>query len=133
VSTCDKFCETDADCTAPGGLCLLTLNDGMGGSIPDVTLCTENCDPTTNMGCIAGTGCQLEQELMGQMRFLTQCTPIGQKTQGQSCDPMQWECAATYGCFNTGVDVCLKYCNVNAPSCPANTVCGALGDQNGDM
>jgi len=127
VSSCLKFCDTDSDCEAPGGLCLFTLNNGMDGGIMGVTLCSENCDPTTNTGCPAGTACQLLQESTGQKRFLTMCESAGTAVKDQVCNPMGYDCAAKFGCFNTGSsDMCLQYCNVNAPACPNAGLCSPL-------
>jgi hypothetical protein len=127
LAICDKFCDTDANCTAPGGLCIIQLNDGTGGSIPNVTLCSANCDPSTNVGCSApGSSCQLLQESSGLMRTLTDCRGAGTKTYMAACDPTLDECAATYGCFNIGTvampqDVCLKYCKYPNGNCGAQT------------
>jgi len=123
ISTCGEFCSTDAQCTAPGGLCVTKLSDGSGGQVAGVTLCSDNCNATTNVGCAAGTGCTFGREAAGQMRLYTTCREAGSGTQNASCTD-DTDCAATYGCFNTGsADVCLKYCNVNAPSCPAGASC----------
>ncbi len=122
VSTCGKFCAKDADCAAPGGLCLLTLNDGAGGEIPNVKMCTDNCNPSTNTGCATG-GCQILREQDGLMRFLTLCGESGPGTQGAPCVD-NTDCAPTFGCFNDGTsDICLKWCNVAAPNCPGLTTC----------
>jgi hypothetical protein len=134
VATCDKFCSTDADCTAPGGLCLVQLDDGSGMAIPGVTLCTANCNPITNAGCpVAGTACQLLQETMGAMSFLTDCEGAGTGTHNTPCDPTMNNCAPKFGCFNTGTaqnpnNVCLKYCNAANPfSCPGLQTCIDIG------
>jgi hypothetical protein len=120
ISTCVKYCSTDSNCTAPGGLCIITLNDGSSGQIPGVTLCTENCDPSTNTGCpVAGTACGLAQESMGQMRLLTRCSDSGSGTQGAACVD-DGDCAPTYGCFNAGTTQCLKYCKVGGAACPGS-------------
>lgn len=126
--TCGEFCATDAQCTAPGGLCVVKLNDGSGNEIPGVTLCSENCDPTTNVGCVSGTGCTFGQEQAGQMRFFTACRESGAKTQGQTCTTNA-ECAPGYGCINTGTTQCMKYCKVgttcaNGMSCSAVSIGG---------
>jgi hypothetical protein len=98
---------------------VVTLSNGHGGAIPNVTLCTDNCDPFTNAGCAAaGTSCQVGQEPTGQMRWLTTCAGAGNLVQGQVCDPMNNQCSPTYGCFNTGTqDECFQYCDVAAPTC----------------
>ncbi|MEO7328344.1 MAG: hypothetical protein ABI193_07185 [Minicystis sp.] len=132
VSTCVKFCDKDAECQAPGGLCLLTLNDGNNGSIPGVTLCTENCNPAKNTGCpVAGTACQLLRENGGQMRFLTRCGNAGAGMQNGFCASSD-DCAPKFGCFNTdpndpNANACFKWCEVNGvQSCPGGTICNAL-------
>lgn len=128
VSTCSRFCTTDAECQAPGGICIRTLNDGNGGAIPDATLCTENCDPALNTGCPApGTACQIGREQDGAMRFFTTCAGSGAATQGASCATVD-DCAPGYSCFNTDPNdpnaaVCLRWCDQNAPSCPGGTSC----------
>ncbi len=120
---CETFCETDADCTAPGGLCVVQLSDGSGGAIPDVTLCTDNCNPFTNAGCAAaGTSCQVGQEPTGQMRPLTLCAAAGTLGKGMACDPTNNQCAPTFGCFSTGAqNKCYQYCDVANPSCATCT------------
>lgn len=125
VSVCEKFCDDDSQCQAPGGLCVLKLNDGMGGTLAGVTLCSENCDPTNPLTCpVAGTGCHPAQEAAGQMRFFTTCGGAGAGAQGASCVD-NGDCAAGSGCFNTGGPslICLQYCKVNAPVCPGATQC----------
>ncbi len=127
VSTCSRFCDSDSDCTAPGGLCIIGLNDSNMMPIPGVSLCTENCDPTTNTGCpAAGTACEVAQESKGQMRFLTHCTGSGAGQQGATCVTGA-DCAPTFGCFNTTNPTavkCLKNCKASAPNaCPAGTKC----------
>lgn len=131
TGVCDLFCATDADCSVTGGICALGLNDGMGGSIPNATLCSASCDPTTSAGCaVGGTGCQIGREQAGQMRWLTYCASAGTKTKGQACNPMLSECAPTFGCFKTSptTDTCLEYCHVSSPACPAAQTCYALQD-----
>jgi hypothetical protein len=127
TSTCNKFCDSDADCAAPGGLCLIGLNDANQNPIPGVTLCTENCDPTTNVGCpAAGTSCVVGQEQAGQMRFFSRCLGSGAGQQNAVC-ASNVDCAPKFGCFNTMNPVatkCLKNCKKSAPNgCPAGTTC----------
>jgi hypothetical protein len=124
-ATCGKFCEVDADCSAPGGLCVLKLNDGAGGEIPDVLLCSENCDPATNVGCEVG-GCQIAREPDGQERFFSICGESGAGTQGASCVD-NGDCAATFACVNDGTtNLCTKWCVISSPSCPGGTACAAV-------
>jgi hypothetical protein len=127
ISLCGKFCDDDSQCGGPGGICIRALNDGNGDPIPGAVLCTESCDPSTSMGCPgAGTSCQLGREDMGQMRFFTLCLASGAGMQGAACMG-NVDCAPSFGCFNDGVsDMCLKYCKVASPSCPAGTQCAAI-------
>jgi hypothetical protein len=120
------MCTSDAQCTGPGGLCVIKLESG-GVEIPGLTICSENCDPSSTAGCPAGMGCGVFQETEGQMRLFTGCRETGTATQGQTCSTSVL-CAASYGCFDTGgFDECLKYCKVANPSCPAGTACMAAG------
>jgi hypothetical protein len=124
VSTCMKFCEEDIQCKMPGGLCVFNLNDGSGNPIEGASLCTQNCDPVTNTGCpVAQTSCQAAQEAMGMMKFFTFCTGAGLGGQGATCTTAQ-DCQAGFGCFNVGMESqCLKWCNVQAATCPSGTAC----------
>lgn len=122
--TCGEFCKTDAQCDGPGGLCVVGLNDGNGNPISGVSLCSENCNPTTNSGCISGTGCTFGQEQAGQMRFFTACRAIGSGTQGATC-MTNADCAATYGCINTGTKQCMKYCTVGS-TCAGGAACSPI-------
>jgi hypothetical protein len=135
VSTCKEFCSTNADCVAPGGLCAVQLDNGMGGTIPGVTLCSANCSPLNNTGCpVAGTACQLLEETMAPMSLLSDCVAVGTGTHNTPCDQTMegGQCAAKFGCFNTGTMaapdyVCLRYCNVALQNCPGLQLCNDLG------
>jgi hypothetical protein len=110
---------------------VIQLDNGMGGAIPGVTLCSANCNPITNAGCgVAGTGCQILEETAAPMSLLTDCTASGTGVHNTPCDPtMPAQCAPKFGCFNDGTsDVCLKYCNAaNLFSCPGTQLCNDIG------
>jgi hypothetical protein len=127
TSTCMKLCDSDAQCTAPGGLCVIHLTDKNGNPLPNVTFCSESCDLTNNNGCpVAGTACGVAQEQAGQMRFFTVCSQSGKGTQGASCKTNS-DCAPTYGCVTTnGMSQCAKWCNQGNPVCPGGTLCEAV-------
>jgi hypothetical protein len=128
IATCVEFCASDSDCTAPGGLCAVTLNSS-SGQIPNVTLCSENCDPTTNVGCpVTGMACQVLQESTGLKRSYTRCGAAGTGTQGASCMSTS-TCAPTYGCFsiNSNPSTCVKYCKVGGAACPGTATCSPVG------
>jgi hypothetical protein len=134
TSTCMKHCASDAECDAPGGLCVLQMLDKNGQPLPDVAFCSENCDLTTNTGCpVAGTGCGVAQEEAGQMRFFTVCVQSGKGTQGAACQSNK-DCAPTYGCVTTdGVSVCAKWCDQLAPKCPGGTSCQGVNINNQEI
>jgi hypothetical protein len=129
VSMCGAFCATDADCVSPGGLCLLTLSDAAGAMIPNAMVCTQNCDPITNTGCqVPGVSCQVLQEQMAPMAYLTGCQAAGAGMHGAICTTSA-DCAPTFGCFTSGgTEECLQYCDPNNPTCPNGTICEALAN-----
>lgn len=125
TSTCMKLCATDAECQAPGGLCVIPMNDKNGQPFKDVAFCSESCDPSTNAGCpVAGTGCGVGQEQAGQLRFFTICVQSGKATQGQACQTSA-DCAPKFGCVTSPElgSTCAKWCDEMAPSCPGGTSC----------
>lgn len=132
--TCYKFCASDADCQAPGGLCVIGVNDANMMQIPNLTLCSANCDPIANTGCsqVPGLKCTIGQEQAGQMRDFSECIAAGAGTQGASCAKEQ-DCAAGYACLTTNGGAsynCYKYCNVIAPACGGIMNCSPITDAN---
>ncbi len=127
VGYCAQFCDADAEC---GGtkICSVRLNDGSGGTIPDVALCSSSCDPATASGCPSPLGCVLGREADGAKRFFFMCFASGAGTEGAACTTAA-DCLVGYGCYNNGTnDVCYKNCNVSAPVCPGAQGCFALND-----
>lgn len=123
VSLCRKHCESDAECSNPGGLCVLSLNNS------DELFCSENCLPDSNAGCDAAAKCAIAQEPDGLQRYFTVCANPGPGTQGSACAGNIDDCAATFTCVNDGTsDFCAKYCQVNNPSCPVGTQCFSLAE-----
>ncbi len=128
TSLCTSYCDADNQCS--GGLCLIQLNDpsNPGGILQDVTLCTDDCNPITSVGCPAGLGlgCGVYQEQAGQMRIFTLCGGAGNGGQGTACTTNE-DCLAGSACFTLNGDPndqqCLKYCNLASPSCPGVTTC----------
>jgi hypothetical protein len=116
TNVCSHFCASDTGCA--GGLCIVTLNDGAGGTLPGVTLCTHVCDPVTPSGCPAGSFCGIFQETAGAMRLLTDCgAPAGVGGQGATCTD-DTDCQNGFGCVG---GACLHWCRY-----PAGTGC-AIG------
>ena len=130
TGTCFKFCDSDKQCTAPGGLCVVTLIDANQNPILDATLCSPNCSPITNLGCpVAGTSCSVAQEPTGAQRFFTMCDGAGAGAQGSSC-AADADCAATYGCFTNAQQQkkCMKWCDASKNACAGGLSCAPLSD-----
>ncbi len=125
-ANCKKFCNTDSECSAPGGLCIIQVDDGNGGSYKE-TWCSENCDPVSGTGCPLATGkCEIGQESTPPNRFFTTCLQAGSGVQGQTCNLIT-DCASGYGCINyNNQDVCAKWCKTSSPSCPGATNCATF-------
>lgn len=105
ANMCSRFCAADSDCA--GGLCLYTLNDGAGGSVPGVTICSTPCNPVTSGGCPIGTACRVFQESAGAMRFFSDCSaPVGAGGQGAACTTDE-QCRAGFACAGSQ---CLQWC-----------------------
>lgn len=129
VGYCAQFCDQDAQCGG-SNICAVQLNDGAGGTIEDVAMCSSNCDPSTASGCPAGLGCVLGREADGAQRFFFMCFAAGTAVDGAACTGPA-TCAPGYGCYNNGTaDVCLKNCNVNTPACTGIQTCYPLNDEN---
>lgn len=111
-SLCARFCNSDADCTGgAGSICLLTLDDGSGGALPGVKLCTIHCSPTGASGCPNGAACAIYEEEATPMRAFTSCRSAGTGTAGATCTSTE-DCAQGYFCANTGgaTDECVQFC-----------------------
>jgi hypothetical protein len=131
ISTCAKFCDSDADCTGPFGLCNKTVPDGLGNTVPGVKVCAENCNPITNAGCpVPGTACQDGAEFTISYTPLTDCMPSGLGTQDAPCNPTLGDCAVGFGCFFNGANppesICMRYCNNTTSPCATGLQCGTL-------
>lgn len=110
LNQCNRFCDSDADCVGTGSLCTYTLNDGMGGTVPGVRVCSKACDPVGRTGCRSGAACHIFRESMGAMRYFFDCAgPVGLGTQGASCTDLT-DCASGYACAGTP-GTCLRYCD----------------------
>ncbi len=121
-SACRDFCDTDADCDAPGGQCVLELNPNPSTK----NWCTDNCDPVSTVGCTGGR-CELGQDEV-TMDWYTVCVGAGAGTQGAACSAID-DCAPGYGCLEVNnVDSCHRFCEVASPNCPASApTCASFG------
>lgn len=128
---CAHFCNLDSDCG--GGLCLHRLSDGMGGTLPGVTLCTTPCNFVAQTGCRTGAFCDVFRETAGAMRYFSDCIApdYGTGTQGAPCIDED-DCRAGHACLDpdgagSAPAQCLHWCNVTTGTgCPSGTTCLAF-------
>lgn len=122
--SCFKFCSTDAECVSPGGLCLLQLNDGMGGTVPNVTMCSQNCDPSSATSCnVSGLGCQAATDTASNRNYTT-CLDAGSGGDSAACPNGPSDCKAGFGCFTAGAqNLCLQWCKMGGVACPQGLTC----------
>lgn len=113
---CRDYCETNSDCLAPGGQCVIELGLNPGTE----KWCSDNCDPVSNSGCtVGGSKCELLQQT-STTTWYTQCVAAGPGTQGAACSAID-DCAVGFGCLTVNaVSSCHQYCDVNAPVCPGS-------------
>lgn len=130
TAVCAEFCNLDSDCDS-GGLCVITLDDGSGGSLPGIKLCTNACDPVAQTGCRSGAYCDVFRESAGAMRYFTDCTApaAGTGTQGTACASPD-DCQSGFACIDpdgsTGAmpQQCMHWCNRSTGSgCAAGETC----------
>ncbi len=125
-NTCAAFCDDDSQCEPPGGLCVLTLDDGTGTPLPGVALCSENCDLPSSAGCsLGGTACQLG--LTDADKPFTVCGPTGAGIYQTICADTS-ECAPGFACLPTtnNDDRCFAWCKVGSSCADAALTCTAL-------
>ena len=128
-SECVRYCQTDANCVAPGGLCVTTLYADGTTPIPGVTLCSQNCDLLTTTGCRSGQGCGVYSTADGLRRY-TSCHAASTGTQGATCTN-DLDCAPGFGCINfttngTTTVQCMQLCQPTVTVCPGSTSCVAF-------
>lgn len=126
ISFCHPVCDDEGDCVGNGSLCTLRVNDGMGGTIPNLTMCSVACDPTSVLGCPTGSGCHPQQEADGAMRFYSHCQPAGLGFEGAPCTA-SFDCRAGLSCINSGGMFCRQYCAVGRTICPTGRTCMGFG------
>jgi hypothetical protein len=122
ASICYQHCTMDAECTAPGGLCVVHIGDGKGGVYPE-TLCSTNCNPISNAGCPAGSRCTFGLDEGPPERYYTLCVGVGGGQQGDGCNSPD-DCAAGLDCLTVNAQtLCYTFCDLDSPVCPGSTEC----------
>lgn len=124
VNQCMRFCASDGDCSGAGSICLYTLDDGAGGTVPGVRVCSRSCDPITSSGCTSAAACRIYRESGGAMRFLTDCAaPVGAGGQYSPCVD-ETSCQRGFACLDVGFgNECLRWCRVGAGGCSFGETC----------
>jgi hypothetical protein len=126
---CEKYCQSNMDCTGPRGQCVDQLVDASNNPIPGAVVCSSDCDPSlvnNSMTCPAGWTCDLyTATYMTMMYDIVDCRKAGTKTENQACSATAL-CAAGYSCVNDGIsDVCARICKYpTGTNCPTGTTCG---------
>lgn len=126
---CRHYCDEDADCGGPGGLCIIPVLAGTT-PVPGVSICTTSCVPSdaSNPRCPAGWACHLYREAGGELRWLTDCesAPATGGALGDACTASNG-CQPGLDCFNDGSGMgrrCIANCvcpggDCNAGTCPS--------------
>ena len=123
-ASCLKYCTSDGQCTAPGGLCVDTITDSAGTPLPGpITVCSTNCNPISAVGCPPGWACNIFTEPSPGTRYVTECYAAGSGTQGSSCTYAN-DCAAGYMCLSDGL--CYQTCNTATGVCSGGLSCYGL-------
>lgn len=119
--TCHQFCDDDGDCQGPGGVCALELTIG-GTTEYTITLCSENCDPIANTGCVVpGMRCDVALDEGPPERHFTLCLPAGDGGQQEPCTGLE-DCAVGLSCFTVNSEsVCVTWCDRSDPQCPVGS------------
>ncbi|HEU5055795.1 MAG TPA: hypothetical protein VFU21_04700 [Kofleriaceae bacterium] len=115
-ASCLRFCDVESDCADPGGSCEIELEDAQGHPIPNVSLCTQSCNPVSSSGCPPSWGCQLFTDH-------TRCRPSGTGRHMDVCTGDE-DCAVGFGCATVGADrFCLRNCRVGVVG-PCSAIAG---------
>jgi hypothetical protein len=116
---CMKYCSSDADCTSPGGLCMMLRVTVGGYTVPGVFVCSQNCDPITSSGCPSGAlRCTVDRSNDG--RTYTVCEGAGSGAQNAACTKAR-DCASGYQCYNHGAgSQCSRIC-LNDSDCASES------------
>ena len=134
-SVCYKFCNTDTDCTAPGGWCHPgPLQTGAGEGFTAKT-CTLDCDPMKQAGCGTGQSCNLGIST-DRTRLYTDCIAAGAGGYQDACTENA-DCQVGFSCLTVSVNgsanqqMCLQLCTIMPVGmCPSGQACQAIPPPN---
>ena len=113
---CEPGCSLDTDCTCAGSLC---VNGGSGDNF-----CSGYCELAQNLGCPAGTGCDVATDQSNTSRSFTVCRGAGPQAIGMSCIDLT-DCVAGSSCVGPlqGPAFCLQWCRLLGGDCPNGKTC----------
>ncbi|HET6611577.1 MAG TPA: hypothetical protein VFG83_06300 [Kofleriaceae bacterium] len=132
---CYEYCQSNADCQEPGGICFFTVTTG-GEAVPGAPkLCSKDCAPEKATGnrCPDGFSCHLYSQTDGP--DFTDCDPPPDSGggEGAKCDSGQAACKPGLGCFvitrtdsngnKTMTDECRVLCRPGKGDCPTGQTC----------
>jgi len=121
TSACFSFCNSDSDCGSANSYCFPLYYNNT--PIPGANICSYACTlpPSGASGCPPNHTCDLYEDT-STGRFFTDCNgEVGTGTQGSYCS-QERDCAPGYFCYTTDL-MCLAYCYVDSPACPAGYTC----------
>ncbi|HUQ01057.1 MAG TPA: hypothetical protein VM261_01120 [Kofleriaceae bacterium] len=136
---CRKYCDDEADCAGPGGICLIDLTYGNPAmTIPNAPkTCTTDCNPVaaSNATCPTGWACHIYVEdptpppgANGDETFLTDCNAPGGVGLGGTCTGNS-SCNPGFDCvtLNPGGNQCRPSCACPGGNCAAGACPGGSG------
>ena len=137
---CRPYCEADAECPGPGGICLTQLvydpdgDSSTDNSEPvreDAVMCTNHCDATNTDGCPSGFACHwVLRDADAEVPYYTQCTTPGSGSTGDACDGIS-DCGVGHTCVFFDEPQCRRACIVgNGSACTGDTSCTPFSDAN---
>ena len=121
---CTTLCGSDAECDMTTSRC----------NVFGFPSCSPSCNPRTNEGCPAGTGCAFyDGEYLGTSIDITWCLGAGTGVQGDLCESggvvEPTLCAPDFWCLPSTPATCMRKCRVGGSDCPGGLYCaGFMGD-----
>lgn len=125
---CAKFCDRDDDCAGVGTRCINPLLDSGDVPIPNVSLCTNSCDPIAQTGCPLGNSCLPLRAESGDDYL--DCVIAGDGSLGSSCS-FPTDCERGLWCIKFSFSqVCSRICEVGGVNtCPPNQTCFGFAER----
>ncbi|MEZ4401340.1 MAG: hypothetical protein R3B06_15045 [Kofleriaceae bacterium] len=123
---CHRYCDTDASCPQPRGMCAIQITDQGGAPIAGAVTCSANCNPAQSAagGCPAGQKCGFFTVMRGTPPAsvdIVDCATPGAGAHGAACTT-DATCAADTLCSTVNAaQRCRRVCTR-----PAGNECAAV-------